>query len=59
MITMEWVQFIDKNGFAMFVAVFMLIKGSKDNQNMVFAINKLENAITLLQGKKIEDKPHE
>ncbi len=56
---MEWMQFIDKNGFAMFVAVFMLIKGSKDNQNMVVAINKLENAITLLQGKKIEDTQHE
>ncbi|ACB54918.1 hypothetical protein [Bacillus wiedmannii] len=52
---MEVAQFISNNGFAAFVAVFMLVKGSKDNQNMTAAINKLETAITLLNGKKVED----
>ncbi|WP_215586105.1 hypothetical protein [Bacillus mycoides] len=52
---MDVAQFIMNNGFAAFVAVFMLVKGSKDNQNMTAAISKLETAITLLTGKKVED----
>lgn len=41
-------QFISNLGFPIFVAVWMLYKSSKDNENMTETINELKNAITLL-----------
>lgn len=41
-------QFIANLGFPVFVAVWMLYKSSKDNENMTETINELKNAITLL-----------
>lgn len=44
----EIAQFISTLGFPIFVAVWMLYKGSKDNEKMMETINELRNAITLL-----------
>ena len=44
----EVYQFISNLGFPIFVAVWMLYKSSKDNENMTETINELKNAITLL-----------
>lgn len=41
-------QFISNLGFPIFVAVWMLYKSSKDNENMTKTINELKNAIILL-----------
>lgn len=41
-------QFISNLGFPIFVAVWMLYKSSKDNENMTETINELKNAINLL-----------
>jgi hypothetical protein len=41
-------NFISNLGFPIFVAVWMLYKSSKDNENMTETINELKNAITLL-----------
>lgn len=41
-------QFIANLGFPVFVAVWMLYKSSKDNENMTETINELKNAINLL-----------
>ena len=41
-------QFIANLGFPIFVAVWMLYKSSKDNEQMMDTINELKNAITLL-----------
>ena len=41
-------QLISTVGFPIFVAVWMLYKNSKDNENMTETINELKNAITLL-----------
>lgn len=44
----EIMQFISTLGFPIFVAVWMLYKTSKDNENMMQAINELKTAIDLL-----------
>lgn len=41
-------QFIANLGFPIFVAVWMLYKSSKDNEQMTETINELKNAINLL-----------
>ncbi len=46
---------IGQLGFPIFVAVFMLIKGSKDNEKITVALNELKEAILLLNSK-INDK---
>ena len=41
-------QFIANLGFPIFVAVWMLYKSSKDNEQMTSTINDLKNAINIL-----------
>lgn len=43
---------IGQVGFPIFVAVWMLIKSSKDNEKITTAINELKTAIMILSEKK-------
>jgi len=42
---------ISQLGFPAFVAIWMLVKTSKDTESMRNAINELTNAINVLSGK--------
>ena len=44
----ELAQFISNVGFPVFVAIWMLYKSGKDNENMTDTIYELKNAINLL-----------
>jgi len=49
-------QIINSMGFPIFVAVFMLIKQSKDTQQMRDTLHELNNSIQLLASVKDGDK---
>lgn len=48
-------QVIGQLGFPIFVAVYMLLKSSKDNEKITTALNELKEAILLLNSR-IGDK---
>lgn len=49
-------QLIGQLGFPIFVAVFMLVKQSKDTENMSKILTELQSAITSLTSKIDRDK---
>lgn len=44
----ELLNFVSNNGFAIVVAVYLLVKGSKDTSNMTNTIGELKNVVTEL-----------
>lgn len=44
----EITEFISQVGFPIFVAIFMLVKNSKDNEILNKSLNDLKNSITEL-----------
>lgn len=47
----EWTQIIGQLGFPIFVAVFMLVKQSKDTENMTLVLKELQGTIQSLANK--------
>jgi hypothetical protein len=48
----NYIQLINNLGFPIFVSVWMLIKNSKDNQNMIHTLNELKIVIEKLANKE-------
>lgn len=53
------ITFINSVGFPIFVAIYMLMTGSKQNQQTTDALNELRIAINKLTDKMEENRKHD
>lgn len=53
------VSFINSVGFPIFVAIYMLVTASKQNQQTIEALNELKIAVNKLTDKLEENSKHD
>ena len=53
------VSFINSVGFPIFVAIYMLVTASKQNQQTIEALNELKIAVNKLTDKLEENNKHD